>query len=181
MTVLEFIDKYNKANSDKVKEQMLRSHIKRTYCPVLEKRVILQIMLDNSISVTDAGVKYIDMNASRINYTMALIALYTDLVVDKDPDKTDKEGNPAGMINEDYDALTEYGITAKICEAIGVDEIAEFSAVNADLIQNFNASEGSVQATLARYLVVFAEKMGVAAGVVLENMDRIMPKIAEMR
>lgn len=179
MTILEFIDKYNNTTSEKIKEEMLKKHIKRTYCPIIEKRTILQIMLNNSVSVTNTGVKYIDMNVSRINYTMALIALYTDLTVDKDPEKTDKDGNPVGMINEDYDVLTEYGITAKICEIIGVNEIAEFSAVNSDLIQNFNMSEGSIQATISRYLVVFAEKMGVAAGIVLENMDRIMPKIAK--
>ena len=179
MTILEFIDKYNKTTPEKIKEEMLKKHIKRTYCPILEKRTILQIMLNNSISVADTGVKYIDMTASRINYTMALIALYTDLKVDKDVEKTDKDGNPIVMINEDYDSLTQYVITAKICEISGVDEIAEFSAINADLMQNFNSSEGSIQSTLARYLFLFAEKMGVAAGVVLENMDRIMPKIFE--
>lgn len=178
MTILEFIDKYNKTTSEKIKEEMLKKHIKRTYCPILEKRTILQIMLDNSVSVTDTGVKYIDMTASRINYTMALIALYTDFSVDKDPDKTDKDGNPMGMINEDYDGLMESGLLIKICEEIGEQELTEFSAINTDLMRNFEASQSSTQALLSRMFAVVSERIGVAAGVVMENIDRIMPKIA---
>lgn len=172
MTILEFVKKYTDANSEKIKDQMLRSRVKRTYCPIIEKRTILQIMLDNSIVTTDVGVKYIDMTTSRINYTMSLIALYTDLKVDSNDDGK-------GMINEDYDALIESGLVGKICEIIGESELREFASINADIIQNFQASQGSLEAMLARFLVVFSEKVGVAAGIVLENMDRIMPKLAE--
>lgn len=179
MTVLEFIDKYTKANSEKAKEQMLRSHIKRTYCPILEKRTILQIMLDNSVVTTDTGVKYIDMTTSRINYTMALIALYTDLTIDKDPDRTDKDGKPIGRINECYDGLMESGLIGEICKIIGEIEITEFSAINSDIMQNFESSQGSTQALFSRLWAVTSQKIGVAMGVVMENIDRIMPRITE--
>lgn len=170
MTILEFAEKYNNLNSDKAKDQMLRSHIKRTYCPIVEKRFVLQTMLDKSINTTDVGVKYIDMTVSRINYTMALVALYTDL-------KIDQSENGQGLINECYDALTQNSIIQNICVILGEDEIREFAAINSDIRQNFESSHGSLQATLAGYLAVFAEKAGVAAGVVLENMDNIMQKI----
>ena len=170
MTILEFVEKYNNLNSDKAKEQMLKSHIKRTYCPIIEKRVVLGTMLDNSIKTTDRGVKYIDMTVSRINYTMALIALYTDLRIDQNEDKK-------GMIDECYDSLVQNNLIQKICVMIGENEITEFASINADIIHNFEASQGSLQAIVADYLFIFAEKVGVAAGVVLENMDNIMQKI----
>ena len=155
MTILEFVKKYNDLTSDKLKDAMLKSHIKRNYCPVIEKRTILQMMLDSSVVVSESGIKYIDMMTSRINYTVAMVVLYTDLTVD-----TDEEGK--GMTFNIYDALVESGLISKICEFIGLEEVKEFSNVNSMLITNFEKSEGSLEAFCASALKKFVQVMGDA-------------------
>ena len=79
MTVLEFVDKYSKLNSAKAKEEMVKSIVKRTYCPILEKRIVLENLLNNSVSTTEFGLKYVDMFVSKLNYTLSLIIIYTNL------------------------------------------------------------------------------------------------------
>lgn len=140
MTVLEFIDKYNKANSDKVKEQMLRSHIKRTYCPVLEKKYVLSMFIDGC--VIDG---YIDMVYSKINYTIALIKLYTDLDIDRD-------SNNKSMNVEIYDSLTNNNLVESICEYIGVNEIKELSNINMLLIQDYNDRNNSIVSMIKEFI-----------------------------
>ena len=149
MTVLEFIDKYNKANSDKVKEQMLRSHIKRTYCPVLEKKYVLSMFIDGC--VIDG---YIDMVYSKINYTIALIKLYTDLDIDRDSE--DKSMNV-----EIYDSLVQNCLVEKICEIIGIEEVKELSGINALLIQDYNEKNISLS-SMIRNLMKDVENVAIA-------------------
>ena len=143
MTIMEFCEKYKNMNSDKAREQIINSHIKRKYCPVIEKMTILQIMLDKAIATSDSGIRYINMMTSKINYTLAMIALYTDLNIDNDEDGK-------GRNFDDYDALVESGLVRVICAAIGEQEMQEFSNVNATLISNFERSEGSFEAYLGR-------------------------------
>lgn len=154
MTVLEFIDKYNKANSDKVKEQMLRSHIKRTYCPVLEKKYVLSMFIDGC--VIDG---YIDMVYSKINYTIALIKLYTDLDIDRDSE--DKSMNV-----EIYDSLVQNCLVEKICEIIGIEEVKELSGINALLIQDYNEKNISLS-SMIRNLMKDVENVAI----VLKNKE----------
>lgn len=146
MTIMEFCEKYKNMNSDKAKGQMVDSHIKRKYCPVIEKMTILQMMLDNSVRESENGIKYIDMMTSKINYTLAMVALYTDLTVDK----KEVNGKEVGANFEDYDALIETGLVGVICAAIGEEEMKEFSTVNSMLIGNFERSEGSLEAYVGR-------------------------------
>lgn len=146
MTIIEFCEKYKNMNSDKAKEQMVTAHVKRKYCPILEKRLILQMMIDNSVMTSDSGIKFIDMMTSKINYTLALIALYTDLIIDK----KEVNGKEVGENYECYDALIESNAIGAVCEEIGEAEIKEFSSVNATLIDNFERSEGSFEAYMGR-------------------------------
>ena len=149
MTVLEFIDKYTKANSEKAKEQMLRSHIKRTYCPILEKKYVLSMFIDGC--VIDG---YIDMIYSKINYTVALIKLYTDLDIDRNSE--DKSMNV-----EIYDSLVQNCLVEKICELIGIEEVKELSGINALLIQDYNEKNTSLS-SMIRNLMKDVENVAIA-------------------
>lgn len=155
MTILEFVEKYDALTSDKLRNGFVESHIRRTYCPVLEKITILQMMLDGSIATSETGIKYINMMTSRINYTVALVVLYTDLTVDTD------EKN-IGRTYDCYDALVKSGLVAKICEAVGIDEVKEFSDVNSMLIANFEKSQGSLEAFCADALKKFVQTISDA-------------------
>ena len=146
MTIIDFCKKYTDLNSEKAKEQMLRSHIKRTYCPVLEKRMMLQMMLDRAKATSDDGIRYIDMMVSKINYTLGMIVLYTDLTVDK----KEIDGKEVGANYECYDALISSGVLAPICGCIGENEMQELSNINSMLIDNFEKTEGSLCGFLSR-------------------------------
>ena len=152
MTILEFVDKYNGLTSEQLRNGLIESHIKRKYCPVLEKKTILQMMLDGAVVISETGIQYIDMVTSRINYTMALVILYTDLSVDKDKDNK-------GRTYDSYDALVSSGIVTKLCEFIGIDEIKEFSSINTMLIENFDKSQGSLEAFCASVVKKFVQTM----------------------
>ena len=149
MTVLDFIKKYNTLNSTSAKDKMIESIIRRTYCPILEKRVVLQKMLEKSTVVdNDSGVYYIDLYTSKINHTMALLILYTDLEINM---KNEQEGSLI-RADEIYDVLISYDLLNKICEKIGEKEIKELSDVNNMLMENFYNKYATVQATLGRII-----------------------------
>jgi len=165
MTVLEFCEEYSQAG-EKEKMDLLSLVIKRTYTPVLEKRVILQKMLDQSIVEQENGVRYIDMLVSRINYTMALIILYTNLEIDL------KDGK--GRTEDMYDSLVKNNIVSDICEYIGTQEMAELNSVNKSIIDTFYNQYGSTEAFIGNAIANIGQKIGVASGWVIQQIDEII-------
>ena len=166
MTVIEFCEKYAQLENEKEKLELLSSVIKRTYTPVLEKRVVLQKMLDRSIVEQENGVRYIDMLVSRINYTMALIILYTNLEIDS------KDGT--GRTEDMYDSLVQYDIVSDICEYIGTKEMAELNSVNKSIIDTFYNQYGSTEAFIGNAIAAIGQKIGVASGWVIQQIDEII-------
>lgn len=71
LTVKEFCRRYDMLKTDEQKSNFVQSMIYRTYCPVLEKKIILQTMLDKTIVSGKNGVEYIDMFLSKINFATA--------------------------------------------------------------------------------------------------------------
>ena len=138
MTILEFVEKYENMSSEKIKEEMVKGHVTRKYSPIVEKRIALQTLLESSI--VDG---YVDMVLSRINYTLSLPILYTDLDVDVSP-------SGASMRFEIYDAVMRSGLIGKICEEIGQAEIEELSTINSLLIQNYDNRETSTGAIIRK-------------------------------
>lgn len=165
MTVLEFCEEYSQAE-EKGKMDLLSLIIKRTYTPVLEKRVILQKMLDQSVVEQENGVRYIDMLVSRINYTMALIILYTNLEIDL------KDGK--GRTEDMYDSLVKNNIVSDICEYIGTQEMAELNSVNKSIIDTFYNQYGSTEAFIGNAIANIGQKIGVASGWVIQQIDEII-------
>lgn len=166
MTVIEFCKKYAQLENEKEKLELLSSVIKRTYTPILEKRVILQKMLDQSIVEQENGVRYIDMLVSRINYTMALIILYTNLEIDS------KDGK--GRTEDMYDSLIKNNIVSDICEYIGTQEMAELNSVNKSIIDTFYNQYGSTEAFVGNAIANIGQKIGVASGWVIQQIDEII-------
>lgn len=138
MTVLEFVEKYNSMTSEKIKEQMIQDRVTRHYSPIVEKRIALQALLDNAVS--DG---YVDMVLSRVNYTLSLPILYTDLDID-----VSETG--ASMRFEIYDALMQSGLVEKLCMEIGEAEVEELNTINSLLIQNFETKVTSTGAVIKK-------------------------------
>jgi hypothetical protein len=167
MTVLEFIEKYQELNSEKIKEELLKKVIRRTYCPIQEKRLVLQVMLDSS-KIDDGTIEYLDLIVSRISYTVSLIILYTNLKLDVDDDTKEVQ------IHEIYDGLVKNDILEKICEQLGEKEVSELSTINELLIQNYYNLHNSPYAVVSHFANKLGQKIGIAAGYALEQLDSIL-------
>lgn len=177
MTILEFIDKYNGLTNEDEKTSLMKTIVKRTYCPIAEKYIVLQKMIDKSVNTEPNGFKYIDMFVSKINYTLALIIMYTSLFIDHDEND---ENNNSDLnenhvpIYEIYDALTESGLLFKIVNYIGEEEAKELDSVNSLLMENFYNRYGSVSAVVGNAIYNFSQMAGVAAGYVVEELDKTL-------
>lgn len=161
MTILEFVEKCEKVTSDKATEKMVEQHVVRTYAPIAEKRYVLQEMLNGAVVNDEAtGINYVDMFLSRVNYTLALIALYTDLKID-----VDEKG--IGLTMDDYDAVVSYGLIELICQKIGEREVKELSDINACLMENFE-KENSTMAMILK-AIGGLNLMGDTVGELMKN------------
>ena len=129
--VPEFIRRYNLLKTDEQRDEFVRNIIWRTYCPVLEKKLVLQTILDKSIITGKNGVQYIDMFLSKINMTTTILILYTKLNIVKTDDSTTNAF-------QDYDLLFENGLLDQICAIVGEHELNELMTINGFLMDNFH-------------------------------------------
>lgn len=164
-TISEFMKKYNQLSSTESKEKMIKAAIRRTYVPVIEKKLILDLMVQKSVQEND--IKYIDMFVSRINFIAAIITLYTTLLPDKDEDD-----NPKTF--EMYDALVENGILDIILEEIGEREFSELTSINGTIMDNWHATNASTEAYIHNLAETVSHKFGVAAGAGMEKLADVL-------
>lgn len=169
LTVKEFCCRYDMLKTDMQKSKFLQSMIYRTYCPVLEKKIILQTMLDKTIVSGKNGVEYIDMFLSKINFATAILLLYTKFNVSKNDDS---ETNAF----QDYDLLIERGFLDVISTSIGEDELNELTTINGLLMDNFYAENKTIEAFIAKYTQAFATTFGMFAD---EGISELMKYIKE--
>lgn len=167
--VPEFIRRYNLLKTDKQRDEFVRNIIWRTYCPVLEKKLVLQTILDKSITTGKNGVKYIDMFLSKINMTTTILILYTKLNIVKTDDSTTNAF-------QDYDLLFENGLLDQICAIVGEHELDELMTINGLLMDNFHEENKNIEAYIAKYTEAFATTIGVFAN---EGISELMKYITE--
>lgn len=167
--VPEFIRRYNLLKTDEQRDEFVRNIIWRTYCPVLEKKLVLQTILDKSITTGKNGVKYIDMFLSKINITTTILILYTKLNIVKTDDSTTNAF-------QDYDLLFENGLLDQICAIVGEHELDELMTINGLLMDNFHEENKNIEAYIAKYTEAFATTIGVFAN---EGISELMKYITE--
>ena len=167
--VPEFIRRYNLLKTDEQRDEFIRNIIWRTYCPVLEKELVLQTILDKSITTGKNGVKYIDMFLSKINMTTTILILYTKLNIVKTDDSTTNAF-------QDYDLLFENGLLDQICAIVGEHELDELMTINGLLMDNFHEENKNIEAYIAKYTEAFATTIGVFAN---EGISELMKYITE--
>lgn len=129
IAVKEFVDKYNSLETEE-QEDYFNTIIYRKYAPVLEKKVVLQTLLNKSIIKNEYDVDYLDLFLSRINTTIAILLLYTNLDIKKN-DQSEENAF------DDYDLLKENGLFDKICECIGEAEMTELGTINGLIIDTY--------------------------------------------
>lgn len=167
--VPEFIRRYNLLKTDEQRDEFVKSIIWRTYCPVLEKKIVLQTILEKSITTGKNGIQYIDMFLSKINMTTTILILYTKLNIVK----TDDSSTNAF---QDYDLLFENGLLDQICAIVGEHELDELMTINGLLMDNFHEENKNIEAYIAKYTEAFATTIGVFAN---EGISELMKYITE--
>lgn len=153
--VTDFVKKYNEIKSAELKAKHIKGIIKRTYCPIIEKRMILNLMLEKSVVEDD--VPYIDMFVNKLNLYAAIISLYTYIIPEKDEKDIPKS-------YEMYDLLMENDLISPIFEAIGERELGEITSINGLLLDNWYAKNASTQAYVNDLVETASQKLGVYAG-----------------
>lgn len=163
----DFAKKYNGMNSKEAKKKYVASHVIKTYCPVIEKKLVLELLLNDSIVIQDNGIQYIDMFLSKINLVGSVIALYTDITMNKD-----SEGK--AKIFEGYDILMESNLFAEICDVIGENELKELTNINKSLMDTFYNRTGSTQAFVANQLDRFAKVFSAFTGDAINQLNTLL-------
>lgn len=179
--VTDFVKKYNETKSADLKAKQIQGIIKRTYCPIIEKRMILNLMLDKSVVEDD--IPYIDMFVNKLNFYAAIISLYTYIIPEKDEKDVPKS-------YEMYDLLMENNLINPIFEAIGERELGEITSINGLLLDNWYAQHASTQAYVNSLVETASHKFGAVAGAGMDKladvfsdekkMAKIMPMIEKM-
>lgn len=167
--VPEFIRRYNLLKTDEQRDEFVKSTVWRTYCPVLEKKLVLQAILDNSIVEGPNKVKHVDYFLSKINMTNAILLLYTKLDVIKNAESKTS-------FFEDYDLLFENGLLDQVCAIVGEHELNELMTINGLLMDNFHEENKTIEAYIAKYTEAFATTVGVFAN---EGISELMKYINE--
>lgn len=163
--VTDFVKKYNEIKSADLKEKKVQGIIKRTYCPIIEKKMILDLMLEKSIVEDD--VPHIDMLTNKLNFFSAIISLYTYIV----PEKDEK-----GVVKsyEMYDLLVENNIMNAILEIIGERELSELTSVNGLLLDTWHMKNTSTEAYINNFIDVASQKLGVYAGFGIDKLADVL-------
>ena len=157
--VNDFVKKYTALNSEQAKLGMVKSIMKRTCCPIIEKKFIIEMMVDKSKG--EGKVAYIDMVLAKINFYMAIIGMYTNLETEKD-----EKGVAKNM--EAYDMLTKADIFNAVLNEIGDKELGELMTVNEAALNTWHTKNTSTAAYVSdlveKVSIIFSAAMGKELG-----------------
>jgi hypothetical protein len=120
----------------------------------------------NDKSVKEDEIKYIDLNVSKLNLTMTILALYTDI----EPDKSE-DGKVLSW--EGYDKLQSVGLINQIVSYIGTD-IDELLSVQKNVLDTWYSKNTSTEAYLSHLFKTASERFGVIANIGLGKLASIM-------
>lgn len=163
--VTDFVKKYNEVKSADLKTKQVKGIMKRTYCPILEKKEILNLMLEKSVVEDD--IKHIDMFVNKLNFYSAIISIYTNIVPEKDEN---------GIVKsyEMYDLLIENNIMSTILEIIGERELGELTSVNGLLLDTWHMKNTSSEAYVNNLVETASQKLGTYAGFGMDKLADVL-------
>lgn len=156
--VSRFVEEFKKVTNETTKQAMVKKHVLTHYAPILKKMNVLNIMMDGCVKEGVAG-KYIDMAASKLNFIMAILILYTDLQVDR---TTNEEGKEIPDTWTAYDQLKESDALDMILNEIGKD-IEELLSIQDQILSTWHNENAST----AAYVSSLIEKVGMIFSTVM--------------
>ena len=166
ITVSDFVKKYKQLSSDSLKERLIKSIIIRTYVPVLEKKLFLQVMFDKSL-VGEEPNRHVDMFLNSINVTLAILGMYTKLNFEK------TEENKTTMF-EAYDMLAELDLLNIIFNEIPSSELTQISAINEQIMETYYNEHNSMQSFATKLVDRFANTFGVLTKGSIDSLSDIL-------
>ena len=165
ISISDFVKEYKEITNEGQRKHYIKQHIKRTYCPLLQKLNILKLMNDKSVIDNETG-KYIDMTVSKLNTISAILILYTDIRPDKD-----ENDNPKTW--ETYDLLKSTKLIDRILEFIG-DDINELMLVQKEVMDTWHMQNVSTYAFMRDLLIKASNNFGVVAGTGMQELSSIL-------
>jgi hypothetical protein len=163
--VTDFVKKYNDVKSVDLKAKQIQGIIKRTYCPILEKKITLDLMLKKSVVEDD--IPHIDIFVNKLNFYAAIISLYTYIVPEKDENDVPKS-------YEMYDLLINNNIMFAILEEIGERELSELNSVNGLLLDTWHMKHSSTEAYVTNLIETASQKFGAYAGFGMDKLADVL-------
>ena len=174
MKINECVENYSKLQSNAAKKAFIEKIVDNKYAPILTKRLVLESMLKKSIVTDNNGVRYIDMFVSQINFTCAVLALYTKLEL---PNTDEEETN----IYEQYDLLVASDMLPQIMSAINQEELNRLISVNKQVMDNFYNKEKTTEAYISRTITQFTTVLGTMCNSGLEQISQIVDDEKKMK
>lgn len=171
ITVTEFVKGYKRLTSPELVNKYVISHITTTYAPLLTKKEVLTLMCEKS--VVDDDIKYIDMTVNKLNLIMTILALYTDIVVEKDD-----KGKVLSW--QAYDELKSSGALDIILSNIGSD-IDELLVIQKEVLDTWHMKNDSTEAYIKQLIEFASRKLGVYAGVGMEKLSEVLSDETKMK
>ena len=168
ISISKFVDGYKKIANENLKDKYIQEHIKNTYAPILQKKLILEMM--NSKSVVETPVKHIDMVVSKLNVVMAILVLYTDIEPDK---QTNEDGTTTPLTWDAYDALKSSGLYGKILDAIGED-LNELMSVQDQILNSWYTANTSTEAYVKNLIDTASRRFGISIDLLLDKLLEIL-------
>lgn len=165
--VNDFVSQYKIMKNEELRKNYVRKIVKRNYVPVLEKKIILDIMLQKSITADENGIQYIDMFLHKLNVISAIIVLYTNIEVEK---------NKQGQTNttEMYDLLVSNNILDVIYEEIGDDELNELMSINKLLLDTWHNQNSSTESYLYKLFNSVSKNIGATIGIGMSKLSEVL-------
>ena len=175
ISISKFVEGYNKLANEQLKDKYVKEHIKTTYVPILQKKLILEMM--NTKAVVETPIKHIDMMVSKLNVVMAILVLYTDLEPDK---QTNEDGTTTPLTWEAYDALKSSGLYGKVLGAIGED-LNELMSVQDQILNSWHMANTSTEAYVNNIIDTVSRRFGISMELVLDKLTDILEDDAKTK
>lgn len=168
ISVSKFVEDYKSLSNEQLRDKYIKSHIKTTYAPILQKKLILEMM--NEKAVIETPVKHIDMTVSKLNFIMAILVLYTDIEPDK---QINEDGTTTPLTWDTYDLLKSSGLYGKILDAIGED-LNELVLVNEQIIDSWQVANVSTEAYINNLVETASRRFGISIELLLGEVTKII-------
>ena len=152
--VSKFVENFKKLKDDANKQALVKKHVTTHYAPILNKKNVLEIILDGCVENGKSG-KFINMMKSKVNFIGAILILYTDLQIDKTVENKET-GEMLPDIFTAYDSLKESGAFDMLLNEIG-DDLNELISVQDQIFSTWHNEHASISA----YISNLAEKVGM--------------------